>query len=87
MHDVHWHVQGEKNLVVPEDIGKQAAYALLEEVQRGGVCDSMHQVSLPAPYSLSMCLFWYSLLLAPGSALHAMSEPTIEILLLQAFSC
>ena len=52
---MHWHVQGEKNLVVPEDIGKQAAYALLEEVQRGGVCDSMHQVSLPAPYSLSMC--------------------------------
>ena len=84
---MHWHVQGEKNSVVPEDIGKQAAFALLEEVQRGGVCDSMHQVSLPAPYSLSMCLFWYSLLLAAGCALHAMSDPPIEIMILQAFSC
>ncbi len=39
------HVQGEKSQLVPEDIGKQAAYMLLEEVQRGGICDSMHQVS------------------------------------------
>jgi len=38
-------LQGQKNTVVPEDIGKQAAYMLLEEVQRGGICDSMHQVS------------------------------------------
>ena len=37
-------MQGEKNVLVPEDIGRQAAYMLLEEVQRGGVCDSMHQV-------------------------------------------
>ena len=38
-------MQGEKSQLVPEDIGKQAAYMLLEEVQRGGICDSMHQVS------------------------------------------
>lgn len=38
--------------MVPEDIGKQAAYRLLEEVQRGGVCDSMHQVS-PIPFPRS----------------------------------
>ena len=37
-------MQGEKSQLVPEDIGKQAAYMLLEEVQRGGICDSMHQV-------------------------------------------
>ena len=37
--------QGEKSQLVPEDIGKQAAYMLLEEVQRGGICDSMHQVT------------------------------------------
>ena len=37
-------MQGEKTVLVPEDIGRQAAYMLLEEVQRGGICDSMHQV-------------------------------------------
>ena len=37
-------MQGEKSVLVPEDIGRQAAYMLLEEVQRGGICDSMHQV-------------------------------------------
>ncbi len=36
--------QGKKDVVVPEDIGRKAAYALLEEVSRGGVCDSAHQV-------------------------------------------
>ncbi len=30
--------------VVPEDIGQRAAHLLLEEVQRGGVVDSSHQV-------------------------------------------
>ena len=40
-------VQGEKSQLVPEDVGKQAAYMLLEEVQRGGICDSMHQVRHP----------------------------------------
>ena len=41
-------VQGQKEVSVPEDIGQLAAYALLEEVQRGGICDSMHQVTHPA---------------------------------------
>ena len=31
-------MQGEKTVLVPEDIGRQAAYMLLEEVQRGGIC-------------------------------------------------
>lgn len=39
-------MQGEKSVLVPEDIGRQAAYMLLEEVQRGGICDSMHQVCI-----------------------------------------
>ena len=30
--------------VVPEDIGQRAAHLLLEEIQRGGVVDSSHQV-------------------------------------------
>lgn len=33
----------EEPLVVPEDIGKHAAAALLEEVHRGGVVDGCHQ--------------------------------------------
>ena len=32
--------------MVPEDVGKRAACALLEEVQRGGVVDGSHQASL-----------------------------------------
>ena len=33
---------------MPEDVGRQAAYALLEEIDRGGICDSTHQVCLAA---------------------------------------
>ncbi|CAD7704662.1 unnamed protein product [Ostreobium quekettii] len=36
----------EEVLVVPEDIGKHAAAALLEEVHRGGVVDGCHQALL-----------------------------------------
>ena len=31
--------------IVPEDIGKRCALAVLEEVERGGVVDSSHQAS------------------------------------------
>lgn len=34
---------GSEALVVPEDVGRVAAHALLEEVQRGGVVDGCHQ--------------------------------------------
>lgn len=30
--------------MVPEDIGRRAAYTLLDEIQRGGVVDGSHQV-------------------------------------------
>eukprot|EP00887_Chlorella_sp_A99_P003908 scaffold11.g3908.t1 len=33
----------EEEQLVPEDLGRRAAYALLEEVSRGGVVDSTHQ--------------------------------------------
>ena len=36
--------QGEE-VSVPEEVGRRAAHMLLEEVQRGGVVDSTHQVS------------------------------------------
>ena len=29
---------------LPEDLGRQVAFTLLEELQRGGVADSSHQV-------------------------------------------
>ncbi|XP_028802485.1 probable RNA 3'-terminal phosphate cyclase-like protein isoform X2 [Neltuma alba] len=32
-----------KDLIPPEDIGQQTAYALLQEIQQGGVVDSTHQ--------------------------------------------
>lgn len=31
--------------MVPEEVGARAAHSLLEEISRGGVCDSTHQVS------------------------------------------
>lgn len=37
-------VQGQKEVAVPEDIGRKAAHALFEEISRGGICDSAHQV-------------------------------------------
>ena len=30
--------------MVPEEVGARAAHSLLEEISRGGVCDSTHQV-------------------------------------------
>ena len=51
-------MQGEKSQLVPEDIGKQAAYMLLEEVQRGGICDSMHQVRGTFPLSPARPIMW-----------------------------
>lgn len=35
-----------KELPPPEDIGEQMAYALLGEINQGGVVDSTHQVSV-----------------------------------------
>ncbi|KAK9918153.1 hypothetical protein WJX75_001749 [Coccomyxa subellipsoidea] len=35
--------QGQKDVVVPEDIGRITAHALFEEISRGGICDSTHQ--------------------------------------------
>ncbi|KAK9814342.1 hypothetical protein WJX72_004157 [[Myrmecia] bisecta] len=35
--------QGSEGLMVPEDVGRQAAHMLLEEIHRGGVTDSAHQ--------------------------------------------
>ncbi|KAI9115444.1 hypothetical protein K1719_013763 [Acacia pycnantha] len=32
-----------KGLIPPEDVGQQTAYALLQEIQQGGVVDSTHQ--------------------------------------------
>ena len=32
---------------LPEDLGRQVAFTLLEEIQRGGVVDSSHQVLQP----------------------------------------
>lgn len=42
--------------VVPEDIGQRAAHLLLEEIQRGGVVDSSHQVRACLPCSGGMQL-------------------------------
>lgn len=42
--------------VVPEDIGQRAAHLLLEEIQRGGVVDSSHQVRCAGSYGLLPCL-------------------------------
>ena len=48
-------IQGEEAMV-PEEVGKRAAQAVLEEVRRGGVVDSMHQVQ-PLDSALH-CLWW-----------------------------
>jgi hypothetical protein len=40
--DVSWQ-QGRTEVALPEELGRQAACALLEEVHRGGVADSAHQ--------------------------------------------
>ncbi|GAB4814679.1 hypothetical protein N2152v2_001725 [Parachlorella kessleri] len=42
--------------IVPEDIGKRCALALLEEIERGGVVDSCHQASQPAHVGLVLLL-------------------------------
>ena len=36
-------LQGTEGMV-PEEVGARAAHSLLEEISRGGVCDSTHQV-------------------------------------------
>ncbi|EIE18987.1 putative RNA 3'-terminal phosphate cyclase [Coccomyxa subellipsoidea C-169] len=35
--------QAQRDVGVPEDIGRTAAHALFEEISRGGICDSAHQ--------------------------------------------
>jgi hypothetical protein len=32
-------------VAVPEDVGKRAVHLLLEEIRRGGVVDTAHQVA------------------------------------------
>lgn len=40
--------------MVPEEVGKRAAYALLEEISAGGVMDTSHQVGL---CNISLCSY------------------------------
>jgi hypothetical protein len=58
--------------VVPEDIGVRAAHLLLEEVQRGGVVDSSHQVKSLRGWKRGVCAA-ANLPLEAGSMTSALS--------------
>ena len=45
MNCVNVGLQGEAAMT-PEDVGKKAAFMLLEEISRGGVTDGTHQVHI-----------------------------------------
>ena len=45
--------QAHRDVGVPEDIGRTAAHALFEEISRGGICDSAHQVQFERGFTLT----------------------------------
>lgn len=68
-------------VVVPEDLGLRAAQCLLEEVQRGGVLDSCHQVcGFPFPCS-SPIAAWSS------PCLPCASQCSVSIWCTGAYEC
>ena len=59
-----------KELIPPEDIGKQIASVLLGEIEQGGVVDSTHQVCVlnPGTFTILSTIFffiWPSLFFLP----------------------
>lgn len=62
--------------VVPEDIGQRAAHLLLEEIQRGGVVDSSHQVRCAGSYGLLPCLAAFGCRAAAGW--HQTNSPSAD---------